>query len=79
LKDVVLVAILVLAFASVVTAHVAITFGLARSKPRWRALVAFVLVPLAPYWAWRAQMRKRTWLWIGSLVLYLAALIVASF
>jgi hypothetical protein len=77
-KDIVIVALLVLAFAWVVTLHVAIAFGLARRKPRWRALVAFALVLPAPYFAWRAQMRARAGMWVGGAVVYLVALLLAS-
>jgi hypothetical protein len=78
-KDIVLVAIVVLGFAWVVTAHVAITFGLLQKKPRWRALVGFAIAPLAPYWAWREQMRKRVWLWLAGVAVYAVALVLASF
>ena len=48
---------LIVAFALLVTAHVAITYGLAWRPPRWRAAAAFVIAPLAPYWAWRERMK----------------------
>jgi hypothetical protein len=72
--DFVVVGLLVLAFAWLVTMHVAITVGLAQRRPRWRALVGLVVVPFAPYWAWRERMRTRVWLWGASAVLYLIAL-----
>lgn len=73
----IVVGTLVLAFALFLTTHVAITYGLAFRPPRWRALVAFFVAPLAPYWAWRERMRVRTWLWLAALVLYVVATIVA--
>lgn len=73
----IVVGTLVLAFALFLTTHVAITYGLAFRPPRWRALVAFFVAPLAPYWAWREHMRVRTWLWLAALVLYVVATIVA--
>lgn len=77
MRDSIVVVALLLAFALLVTAHVAITYGLARRHPRWRALVAFVVAPLAPYWAWREQMNVRAWIWTGALALYVAATVLA--
>jgi hypothetical protein len=79
LKDMILVAAVVLAFAFLVTAHVAIAVGLLGRAPRWRAPVALAVPPLAPYWAWRERMRVRAGLWAAGLVVYVAARIVASF
>ena len=77
MKDMIVVVALIVAFALLVTAHVAIAFGLARRAPRWRAPVAFLVVPLAPYWAWRGQMKVRAWIWAGALVLYAMATVLA--
>jgi hypothetical protein len=77
-KDIILVALVVVAFAWVITVHVAIAFGLAQRKPWWRALIAFAFAPLAPYWAWREHMRTRAGLWVGGVVVYLVALLLAS-
>lgn len=79
MKDMILVAAVVLAFAFLVTAHVAIAVGLLGRAPRWRAPVALAVPPLAPYWAWRERMRVRAGLWAAGLVVYVAARIVASF
>jgi hypothetical protein len=64
------VACLVVAFASLVTAHVAIVAGLAVRSPRWRAPAAAVVFPLAPYWGGRAGMHVRSVVWIVSAVAY---------
>ena len=53
--------------AIVLLAHIVIHIGpigvLARkTELRWRALFAFVLPPLAPFWAWD---NNRTW-WLGA-------------
>jgi hypothetical protein len=69
---------LIVAFALLVTAHVAITYGLAWRAPRWRAPIAFFVVPLAPYWAWRERMKVRAGIWTGALVLYVVATVIAS-
>jgi hypothetical protein len=77
LKDTIVVIALVLSFAVMITAHVAITYGLARRPPRWRAAVAFFVAPLAWYWAWRENMTVRLWISLGALVVYIAATVVA--
>jgi hypothetical protein len=79
LKDKIVVGTLVIAFALFITAHVAITYGLAFRRPRWRALAAFLFAPLAPFWAWREHMRIRAGIWAAALVLYVVATIVARF
>lgn len=79
MKDLIVVIGLVISFALLVTAHVAIVYGLAWRTPRWRAPAAFFLTPLAPYWAWREHMRIRAALWAGAVVLYVIASILARF
>jgi len=74
MKDGILVGGLVLAFAVLVTVHVAIVLGLAWRDPRWHALAAFFVPPLAPYWAFRSGMKVRGGIWIGSVVLYTSLL-----
>jgi hypothetical protein len=61
---------LVVAFASLLTAHVTIIAGLAARSPRWRAPAAAVVFPLAPYWASRAGMHTRSVAWVASAVAY---------
>jgi hypothetical protein len=76
-RDDVLAVALVLAFATLVTAHVAIVVGLAVRRPRWRAAAALLAVPLAPYWAWRG-MRARAIAWLAGVAVYLMALVAAN-
>lgn len=78
MKDIIVPALLVVAFAWLITVHVTIAFGLAKKPPRWRALVALLVPVVAPYWAWREHMRVRAGMWIGGVVLYLVALLLAS-
>jgi hypothetical protein len=78
MRDLVAFIALTVAFAALVTVHVSIVWGLARRQPRWRAAVAFFVVPLAPYWALRDGMSKRATLWIGSVVVYAIARVLAS-
>lgn len=75
--DVVVLVALVVAFAVLVTAHVTLAIGLARRPPRWRAPVALVIAPLAPWWGWRERMRIRGAIWIVAAVTYAAALFLA--
>jgi hypothetical protein len=60
-------------FATVVTAHLAIVYGLAQRPPRWRALAAFALAPLAPFWALRERMFVRGGAWLLGALLYVLA------
>lgn len=78
MKDILLVGGLVLAFALLVTVHLTIAFGLLRRRPRWRGIVAFVVAPLAPWFAWREHMRVRATVWTVALVAYAATRIIAS-
>jgi hypothetical protein len=78
MKDVAVTLVLVLSFAALVTAHVAIVIGLVLKEPRWRAAVALLVAPLAPYWAIATGMKARGWAWIGSVCLYSAALLFVS-
>ncbi|MDP9037149.1 MAG: hypothetical protein M3O50_20310 [Myxococcota bacterium] len=77
-RDGLVLAVLLVAFASLVTAHVALVLGLARRPPRWRALLAFVVAPLAPAWGWREKMRVRGAIWIVAALVYVAALRLAT-
>jgi len=78
-KDLIVVATLVISLALFITAHVTITYGLAVRHPRWRALVAFFVPPLAVFWAWRERMRVRAGIWATALVLYVVATLIARF
>jgi hypothetical protein len=66
------------AFAVLCTVHVAIVWSLLRQHPRWHALVAFFVPPLAPYWALRTGMVVRGGIWIGSVILYTTLLGIAT-
>lgn len=65
-------AIVVLAFALAVAALVSIVYGLARRGRRGDALLALV-VPLAPWLAFRAGLRVRALVFGGAAVAYLIA------
>ena len=69
---------LVISFAGLLTTHVALTVGLARRTPRWRAIAAFLCPPLAPSWDWQERMRVRAILWTAAALLYGTMLVVSS-
>ena len=78
MSDGILVGGMVLTSATLVTVHVAILLGLASRDPRWRALAAFFVPPLAPYWALRNKMMVRALIWIGSILLYTSFLGISA-
>jgi hypothetical protein len=77
-RDAVLTAALVLAFALLVTAHVTIVAGLLARPPRWRAVLAAFVAPLAPLWGWFEGMVVRSILWLVFAVAYLVTRWMAS-
>jgi hypothetical protein len=77
IRDATVLAVLLVAFATLVTAHLALVFGLSRRTPRWRGLVALVVAPLAPWWGWSERMRARGAVWMAAAVVYAAALALA--
>jgi hypothetical protein len=77
-KDVLILASLVLAFATLVTVHVLLAALLTRTRPRWRGLVALMVPPLAPIWGYREGRRRTATLWVMAAVAYTIALIAAK-
>jgi hypothetical protein len=77
-KNAILMAALVLGFATLVTTHVYLAGRiLLRQRPRWRGLVAFVVPPLALIWALRAGWKAAAAVWVGAIAIYLMALVAA--
>jgi hypothetical protein len=76
-RDIALLSFLVLAFATLLTAHVTLALAIARSGYRRRAVAAFLIAPLAPYWGWREGMRARGVLWMAAAISYVGALWLA--
>ena len=70
--------LLVVAFAVLLTTHVGLAVGLARRTPRWRAIVALLAAPLAPWWGWQERMRVRAAVWVVAAVLYVVMLGLAN-
>lgn len=69
-RDEWLTAMLIVAFAILVTAHVTLVVGLLGRQPRWRAIAAALVPPLAPAWGARAGMPARTVVWIAGAIAY---------
>jgi hypothetical protein len=69
-RDELLTVTLIVAFAVLVTAHVTIVVGLIARPPRWRAIAAAFVPPLAPAWGAREGMPGRTVVWIASAIAY---------
>jgi hypothetical protein len=69
--------VLVLSFATLVAAHLALAYGLVRSpRHAWKGILALIplFAPLAAYWGYRERLRVRVWIWGVSLAVYLTAL-----
>lgn len=67
----------VVAFAALVTAHVAVVHGQAKTRGRWPAVFALVVAPIAPYAAFRAGQPLRAFAWLTAAAGYVVALILA--
>jgi hypothetical protein len=73
-SDAVAIALTVLGFATLVSAHVAIAFGLFARAPRWHAAIAFFVPPFAPLLAWRSRAFVRAGVWIAAAIVYAVGL-----
>lgn len=69
--------VLVGSFALLITAHVALVLGLLGQEGLWRALIALVVPPMAPWWGLRRGLLGRSALWLGALCIYGGALLAA--
>lgn len=78
LWDAITLGALLVCFATLVTTHVAIAARLLAHHPRYRGLLALVLPPLAPYWAHEKGWRVLSGLWVGAVIGYAAARVVAG-
>ncbi len=70
---------LVVAFALLVTAHVASVFGIFKRRGALPGLGALMLPPLAPYFAARSGMPARACLWLAAAGAYALAFFGARF
>jgi hypothetical protein len=64
---------LIVAFALLVTAHVANVFGVFKRRGALPGFGALVLPPLAPYFAARSGMTARACLWVAAAAAYALA------
>jgi len=77
-KETAILVVLLLAFATFVTSHVAIAVRLLmRKEDRWRGALVWIAVPLAPLWAYRRDWRVSAGAWVTSVIVYAIALIAA--
>ena len=78
--DVALLGLLLLSFATLLTAHVVICARLVFTEERrWRGVVALLVAPLAPWWARQEAWSVLTWVWIVALMAYGLARVAVSF
>ena len=77
-RDELVVSALLVSFAALATAHAALVAGLASRRPRWRALVALVVAPLAPYWGRGEGMTLRVAVWVTAALAYGVARVLAG-
>jgi hypothetical protein len=77
-SDLVVVIVVVVGFASLVTAHVTLVVGLLGRPPRTRALFALFVPPLALYWGVRERMYVRAVVWLVAACAYGVALVLAT-
>ena len=76
-RDIIVTSTVIGAFALLLTLHVAIAAALSARRPRWRALVALLVPPFAPYFAFREKMRARGWAWLAACAVYATGLALA--
>jgi hypothetical protein len=65
------------ALALFLAAHVTLVVGLARRHAPWRAVVALLVPPLAPWWGQREGLRVAVIAWCAALALYTVGVLVA--
>jgi hypothetical protein len=68
---------LAVVLAAFVAAHAALVTGIARRGAWGRALVAAVVLPLAPWWGYAAGLRIPVYAWCAALVLYAVGVVLA--
>ena len=76
--DVLSYAALVLSFALWVTVHFSLSWGLLKRRPAWHGVLGFMVIPLAPLFGFKQQLKGRVVLWLASLAGYIAVYLTAS-
>ena len=78
-KDYLVLAALVVTFATFVTVHMTLVGRLIwYVRPRWRSALALALPPLAPIWGYQQGWRRSATLWVASVVGYVVARMAAG-
>jgi hypothetical protein len=70
---------LAVALAVLAGAHLGLVYGIARrggAAAVARAGVSLLVLPLAPWWGWRAGLRRTTIVWGAALALYTLGLVL---
>lgn len=75
--DVAILTLLLLAFALLVTTHLAVAARLLLREPWWRGLLALLVPVLAPYFAYKAELKVGAAMWLIGAFSYAVALIAA--
>lgn len=78
LLDFALLGGLLVGFALLVTAHLALAVKLTLRAPRWQGPVALVVPPFAPLWGFRAGFSRWSWVWIAAVVIYAMARVASE-
>jgi hypothetical protein len=73
----IITAAVLIGFAALVTAHVAIVYGLLGARRLGLAVATLVVPPLAPWVAVRDGMSVRAAVWLGAAVIYAVGLVFA--
>jgi hypothetical protein len=65
-------------FLASIAAHLALVALLVRRMRIWRAALALIVPPLAPWWAWAKGMRWPVYAWLGAIGAYAVVVIIAG-
>ena len=80
MRDYAVLAALLVSFATLLTTHVVIAVRLTlRARPRYRGVVALLVPPLAPWWAYQEHWGRLVLLWVGAVAVYLVTRVLAAF
>ena len=72
------IGLVALSLLVVLGVHVTLLGLIARQRPRYRAAVALLVPPLAPYWAWRSGVRVPVYVWGTAVLLYAFGVAITS-
>jgi hypothetical protein len=69
--------VLLLALVVHAGAHVAIAIALGRRALWQKAILAFLVPPLAPFWGFQVGLRMEVYAWAGALFVYASGVALA--